>query len=75
MVWLWVAYFVVVLVVSYSMMPKDQPDLPIGQIKAPTADEGRDIGVLFGTREITGPNVVWAGDFGTQAIKSKGGKK
>jgi len=34
---------------------------------------GRDIPVLFGTKEISGPNVVWHGHFRKKAIKKKSG--
>lgn len=44
-------------------------------IDVPTATEGRPIPVLFGTRLIENPNVVWWGDLRTVAIKSKGGGK
>ena len=77
MAWSYVIYFVISLVISYAMMPKpqSQPPAGLGDIKAPTAEEGREIPVLFGTRDITGPNVVWYGDLRTEAIKKKGGKK
>lgn len=72
-----IAAFVVGLVVSYATMPKPQSQKPagFGDIKAPVAEEGLEIPVLFGTRDINGPNVVWYGDLQTTAIKSKGGKK
>ena len=75
--WWYAAVFVVALVVSYAMMPKpqSQPPAGLGDIQAPTAEEGREIPVLFGTRDIEGPNVVWYGDLRTVAIKKKGGKK
>jgi len=75
--WWYVAAFVVVLVVSYAMMPKPQsrPPAGLGDIQAPTAEEGREIPVLFGTRDIKGPNVVWYGDLRIVAIRKKGGKK
>ncbi len=75
--WQYVAVFVVALVVSYAMMPKpqSQPPAGLGDIQAPTAEEGREIPVLFGTRDINGPNVVWYGDLRTVAIRKKGGKK
>lgn len=59
------------------MMPKpqSQPPAGLGDIKAPTAEEGREIPVLFGTRDLRAPNVVWYGDLKTVAIKKKGGKK
>lgn len=75
--WWYVAVFVVALVVSYAMMPKpqSQPPAGLGDIQAPTAEEGREIPVLFGTRDIKGPNVVWYGDLRSVAIRKKGGKK
>lgn len=77
MVWPYIIAFVVSLVVSYAMMPKpqSQPPAGLGDIKAPTAEEGREIPVLFGTRQIDSPNVTWYGDFMAVAIKKKGGKK
>jgi len=75
--WWYLAYFVVLLVIGYSMTPKAQslPPAGLGDIKAPTAEEGREIPVLFGTRDIDGPNVVWYGDLRTVAIRKSGGKK
>lgn len=75
--WWYVAVFVVALVVSYAMTPKpqSQPPAGLGDIQAPTAEEGREIPVLFGTRDIKGPNVVWYGDLRSVAIRKKGGKK
>jgi hypothetical protein len=74
--WWYVAAFVVALVVSYALAPKPKVSIPaIGEIKAPTAEEGREIPVLFGTREIKGPNVVWYGDKKVVPIRKKGGKK
>lgn len=72
-----IALFVAALVVSYATMPKPQTQKPAGlsEIDAPIAEEGAEIPVLFGTRELTGPNCVWYGDLKTVAIKSKGGKK
>ncbi len=65
----------IMFAISYGvmlLMAKDQktydarPDM---NIQAPTAEEGRPIAVLFGTKKIKGPNVVWYGDIKTQAIK------
>ncbi|MDY0307886.1 MAG: hypothetical protein RBR18_15765 [Desulfovibrionaceae bacterium] len=47
----------------------------MADIDVPTATEGRPVPVLFGTRLIENPNVVWWGDLRTVAIKSKGGGK
>lgn len=77
MAWIAAIIFVVALVVAVAMMPKpqSQPPAGLGDIQAPTAEEGREIPVLFGTRDIAGPNVVWYGDFKAVAIRKKGGKK
>lgn len=77
MIWWFVVIFVVALVVGYALQPKPQTTPPpgLGTVTAPTAEEGREIPVLFGTRDLQGPNVVWYGDLRTVAIKKKGGKK
>lgn len=72
-------FFVIVLValvVGYALAPKPQSqNATLGTVEATTADEGREIPVLFGTRELKQSNVVWYGDIRTVAIKKKGGKK
>lgn len=77
MAWFYLVYFIVALVISFAMQPKPQSQKAagIGDIQVPTAEEGREIAVLFGTREMTGPNVVWYGDLKTEAVKKSGGKK
>lgn len=75
--WPYIVVFVVALVAAYSMMPKPQNAKPagLGDVTAPTAEIGREIPVLFGERDIEGPNIVWYGDFRAVPIKKKGGKK
>jgi hypothetical protein len=74
--WYYAIAFVVALVVGFALTPKPQTVTPgIGEIEAPTAEDGREIPVLFGTRNLTGPNVVWYGDVKTTPIKSSGGGK
>jgi hypothetical protein len=77
MFWLIAAVFVGALVVSYALTPKPQSAKPagLGEINVPTAEEGREIPVLFGTRDLSGPNIVWYGDFRTVAVRKSGGKK
>lgn len=77
MIWWYIAVFFVALVVGMAMAPKPQTQPPAGfnEIQAPTAEDGREIPVLFGTRRISGPNVVWYGDFATSAVKKKSGGK
>lgn len=75
--WWFFIGLVVSFVASYAMMPKpqDQPPPAIGEVDAPTAEDGREIPVLFGTRDLEGPNVVWYGDIRVVPLKKKGGKK
>lgn len=75
--WWNVVWWVATTVVSYALIPrpKNNKPAPISDINVPTAEEGRSIPVLFGTRDIKGANVVWYGHLRTVAIKSKGGKK
>lgn len=75
--WFLAVLFVGSLALGLLMAPKVQNQKPagFGDIQAPVAEEGLEIPVLFGTRDLNGPNVVWYGDLKTVAIKSKGGKK
>ncbi len=75
--WWLVAVFVVSLAVAIAFAPKPENAKPPGldEIKAPTAEEGREIPVLFGTKDLRSPNVVWYGDIRLVPIKKKGGKK
>lgn len=77
MAWVAAIIFVIALVVAIVMMPKPQTQPPAGlnDIQAPTAEDGREIPVLFGTRDLRGPNIVWFGDFEAVPVKKKGGKK
>ncbi|MBN2019299.1 MAG: hypothetical protein JW749_03640 [Sedimentisphaerales bacterium] len=52
-----------------SKDPKNYNQDPSKDIDVPTADEGVEVPVLFGTRRIKGPNVVWWGDLKTKAIR------
>jgi hypothetical protein len=75
--WFFIAGLAIALLASYALAPKPQnaPPAGINEIQVPTAEEGREIPVLFGCREIKSPNVVWYGHLKTKAIKSSGGKK
>lgn len=77
MAWVYAIIWVVALVVAYAMIPspETQPPAGLSEIKAPTAEEGREIPVLFGTRDVDSPNIVWYGHLRTKAIKKSGGKK
>lgn len=75
--WWQIVLWIVTTVISYALQPKPQnaKAAGLGDFQVPTAEDGREIPVLFGTRDITGPNVVWYGDLKTKAVKAKGGKK
>lgn len=74
--WNYVIAAIVSLVIVYATRPKieNPPPASIDQFDSPTAEAGRPIPVLFGTKEIKGVNCVWYGDLRTRAIKV-GGKK
>jgi hypothetical protein len=72
--WNYVILFVVSYVLTALTAPKPQrPE--VGTVEAPTAEVGRSIPVLFGTRWLAQPNVVWYGDISTSPVKSSSGKK
>lgn len=69
--WELVIYALVAFAISYALAPKPpQPALPaVGEIEAPTAEEGRPLGVVFGTVWVSGPNVVFYGDTSVEPIQ------
>lgn len=77
MVWGLVVVFVLSVVASIALQPRPQRAKAPGldDLQVPTAEEGREIPVLFGTRDISAPNVVWWGDLKTKKIKKTGGFK
>ena len=78
--WQMIIAWVVTAVVSALLAPRPnsqnaQPG-QIGDKDVPIASQDAPIPVLFGTRVLSGPNVVWYGDVQVRAIrKSSGGKK
>jgi len=72
-----IAVYVIALAVTAAL--KDSPDGPtpasIEDFEVPTADQSRNIPVVFGTVMVKGSNVVWWGDLRTKKIKKSGGKK
>ena len=75
--WEELIFYVIVAIISYATAPKakSQPPAAMSADQAPIAEEGKEIPVLFGTRDIAGPNVVWYGDVRTVGVQSDGGKK
>lgn len=79
MAWVQVALFVASLVISYALTPKPKNQEPraagLSEFDVPVATEAEPIPVLFGTRWISRPNVVWYGDLRVTPItKDSGGK-
>lgn len=74
--WILAAVFVVSAVVSYAVASLTMPSTStpprkpagLGDFNVPTAEEGREIPVIFGTVEQRGPNVVWYGDLKTTDV-------
>lgn len=73
--WNYFVMWIITSLISYVLAPKPQQQEPKGlkDIRIPTADEGTEIPVIFGTVEVA-PFVAWYGDLRTEEIK-KGGKK
>jgi len=69
--WFAAVLFVVSMVISYATRPKPQhaKAAGLGDFQAPTAEDGRTIPVLFGTRDMPAPNVVWFGDLRSVPIR------
>jgi len=68
--------FIVAALIAVALTPKPQiQNQTPEQFKVPKTGEGEEIPVLFGTRDVRSPNVVWYGDIKTVAIRKKGGKK
>jgi len=69
----YIAVAVIALAASYLLRPsvKTQSIKP-GNIQSPTAEVGREIPVLFGTRDIESPNTLWYGDLKTITIDTNG---
>ncbi len=70
-----------ILLFSYALQaylaPKPEKPKPgtLADFGFPTIEDGTPIGVVFGTVMRRDPQVIWAGDIVTSAIKASGGKK
>lgn len=63
--------------ISWVFRPKPEPPKPLTleDVKIPIADQGQEIGKIYGTVWLKTPYVHWYGDFATRAIRSSQGKK
>jgi hypothetical protein len=75
---MWVYVFVLILsiAISIAMRPKPQSTKPpsLADFSVPTAEEGREVMVVFGEVWVDDPNVLAYGDLRTTPIKASGGK-
>lgn len=69
------AILVVAIAVALAPKPPGQQPASLSEINVPTAEQGRPIPKVFGTRIVQSPNIVWYGDLGYNAIKKSGGGK
>ena len=72
--WTQIIVWAITTLISYALTPKPPTPQP-GKVEMPTVEEGRKLGILFGSRWIKAPHIYWWGDVRTTAIKSEGGKK
>lgn len=78
MYWYIAAWVAGLILAVASMRPVKQQSpvaASLDAFTAPTAEAGREIPVVFGTRDIKSANVVWYGHLKVAPIKKKGGKK
>lgn len=68
-----IAVFLISFAIVYATRPKIEAPKPSGldEFQAPTAESDREIPVLFGSKNLNGPNVVWYGDLQVVAIRKK----
>ena len=72
----WVVQIIIAIVsiyISYtitaSMLDKNRSGSEPGQYEKPTASAGKTMYVVFGTRLIKDPNVIWFGQTGTSLVE------
>lgn len=67
---------VVLVILAVALAPKaPEPKPPsMEDIDMPTAEEGGAIPKVYGTYVVKSPNIIWYGDLGYQAVKTKSGK-
>lgn len=72
-----VIFWVVMTLISWALRPsppKGPRPATLDDVEVNSASDGKEIGMLFGTRDVE-PNWVWDGDFKATPVKKKGGKK
>ena len=64
-------YAVMAYMIFFGPKPESPKSAALEDFELPSAEEGRAISVVLGTREIKSPNVVWYGDLSTKRIKKR----
>jgi len=71
--WFAVIVIVALTALSYALAPKMKNPSgsmsPDEKLRVPTCEEGRSVGVVFGTVWVEDPVVAWHGDLLTTAIR------
>ena len=75
--WEWVVYLIVSTLITYSLMPKQQPRKPeaFEDIEFPQVDEGTAQCVIFGDCWSEDWTVLAVGNYSTSEVRKDGGKK
>lgn len=67
-----IAISVTMMVVAYIMTPKPkQPKPEVKDLESPTADAGRPVPFVFGTKTVKGVNVMFYGEKTTHQYEVK----
>ena len=77
MVWgivIWVVLTVISMILSANQKTPHTKITP-GEVGGTVVDSSSNVPVLFGTRLIDTPNLVWYGDTDTSKVETCGGKK
>jgi hypothetical protein len=71
--WVQLVLMLASMAISYASRPKPKNAKSAGlsEFQISTAEDGRELGVLFGTRRIKSPNVVWYGDLRSTPIRKR----
>jgi hypothetical protein len=71
--WTFLIKVAIMVALSFALRPKPPSNKikpsTLEDFELPTAEEGRPYQVLFGTRRMKGPNVVWYGDLKVTKVK------
>lgn len=58
-------------IAGYLLTPKPSNNTSAEDIQAPTAESGKTMTVIFGTRSVKSPNVLWFGNKQIRTFKVK----